>query len=202
MLFLKHYSDFYPIHNNSQHLYSGLQGPICSGLYNLFDLISYYSLAHSLHSSHSAPCCSSNTAAILLPQGLCMCYSAWNTLSSDVSQTHPLIFMSLLKVSVSVGLFLLDGDKCPLSCQLSPSPYLHSTSLHFTYIVYLLFITPKRMLISIKAWVLYILFNSVPSTPRMPETEEAPNNHLLNKWILWGLNGIMANGRYSMNINS
>lgn len=47
------------------------------------------------------------------------------------------------------------------------------------------------MLISTKAYILSVLFDSVLSKPRTPETEEAPNNHLLNKQILWGLKRIM-----------
>ena len=84
--------------------------------------------------------------------------------------------------------------------------FFHRTSLHLAYIFYLWFITPKRMLFSTKAWVMCVLFDSVPSTPRTLETDEAPNNPLLNKWTLWGLNGIMyaaymANGKGSKNIN-
>lgn len=126
--------------------------------------------------------------------------------SPEVSKAHSLIsFMSLLKASALVRPFLLDGDKCPLSYKHSPFYaffFFHRTSLHLAYIFYLLFITPKRMLFSTKAWVMCVLFDSVRSTPRTLETDEAPNSPLMNKWTLWGLNGrmyvaYMANGKCS-----
>lgn len=77
----------------------------------------------------------------------------------------------------------------PISMLFFPIAFLS----HLAYIFYRLLITTKRMLISTKAWVLFVLSDSVPSTPRVLETDVAPNNPLLNKWTLWGVNGIMYN---------
>ena len=139
---------------------------------------------------------SSKPVAIFLPRGLWTYYFCQKYSSPDVSQAQSLIsFMSLLKVSAPVRTSLLVWDKCPLSYQHSHfyAFFPHCISLHLAYIFYRLLITIKRMLISTKVWVLSVLSDSVPSIPRVLETDVAPNNPLLNKWTLWGVNGIMYN---------
>lgn len=179
-------------------------------------IISLISSPTSLLLIHSTPVTlphwSSKTVAIFLPRSLWTYYFCQKYSSPNVSQPHSLIsFMSLLKVSASVRPFLLVWDKCPFSYQHSHFYaffFPDCISLHLAYIFYRLLITTKNVNFY-KSMSLSVLFDSVPSTPRILETDVAPIQYpLLNKgtplrskWNNVKYIPFMASARCSRNIN-
>lgn len=130
------------------------------------DLISHWSLVHSLHYCHSALLFFKYTSHTPISGCLHLLFIFLKHSSSDVNQHHSLIsFMSLLNISASVRPFLLETN--PNYPTNSPHPLsmfisLQSTSFHMEYVFYLLLISPKRMLISTKGWVLSVLLILYP----------------------------------------
>lgn len=209
--FFKPSSDCHPTQNKSQHLYNGPQGPICSGPYNLFNLISNQSLAYSLHSSYSAPLVFKNSSHIPTSEPLNLLFlpEILFPKCQPASLSH-LLYVSTQSLCLSKTLPIGLGQMpillpaLPFLCFFFPD----CISLHLAYIFYRLLITTKNVNFY-KSMSLSVLFDSVPSTPRILETDVAPIQYpLLNKgtplrskWNNVKYIPFMASARCSRNIN-
>lgn len=174
---------------------------VCKALYDQapkIPLISSPTVLLLTHSSHSAPFVVLQTHSHIPTSGPLhwLFISAWQSLPRfQLGSLFHLFYVFMQSFCLSETLPTGWGQT-PITLATLSMPFLcfiflHSISAHLAYIFYLLFLSPKRTLISTKARVLFVLFDSAPSIPRTHDTGEAFNNRLLNKWIHWGLTGIM-----------
>lgn len=121
------------------------QAPILSWISSPTGLLLIHFTATTL-----PPCCFSNTSAILLPQGFCTCYSflTETLLSGCQSGSLPyLLYVFTQCLCLSETLLIRDKPQLPYQ-HLTSSFYVLFLSIALLSIwnIYLLFISPKRML--------------------------------------------------------
>lgn len=121
------------------------QAPILSWISSPTGLLLIHFTATTL-----PPCCFSNTSAILLPQGFCTCYSFLTETLLPGCQSGSLPYLlNVFTQCLCLSETLLIRDKPQLPYQhLTSSFYVLFLSIALLSIwnIYLLFISPKRML--------------------------------------------------------